>query len=152
MEPVTGVRRSLSYVGRAAPACCDGAKRGGSHLQRILPARSSGVWSSNPVAQSEPPAPKRRSGTALTPSQQKLLIDSATGCWCLAPFLELSAATGARRGEVLALRWSDVQDGAVSISRSLSQTRAGLAFKETKNRSARLVVLPDSAIAALNAH
>lgn len=35
--------------------------------------------SSKPVAQSEPPVPKRRSGAALSPSQQKLLIDSATG-------------------------------------------------------------------------
>jgi integrase len=111
-----------------------------------------GLLSANPVPSSEPPVPKRRSGTALTPSQQKLLIEAATGCWCLAPFLELSAATGARRGEVLALRWTDFESGAVSISRSLSQTRAGLAFKETKNRSARLVVLPDSTIATLEAH
>lgn len=111
-----------------------------------------GLVSANPVPASEPPVPKRRGGAALTPSQQKLLIDSATGCWCLAPFLEISAATGARRGEVLALRWSDVQDGAVSISRSLSQTRAGLSFKETKNRTTRVVVLPNSAVAALNHH
>jgi integrase len=111
-----------------------------------------GVVASNPVAQSEPPVPKRRSGAALSPSQQKLLIDSATGCWCLPAFLELSAATGARRGEVLALRWSDIQDGAVSISRSLSQTRAGLTFKETKNQSSRLVVLPNSAVNALEVH
>jgi integrase len=111
-----------------------------------------GLLSANPVAPSEPPVPKRRSGTALTPSQQRLLIESARGCWCLAPFLEVSAATGARRGEVLALRWADFQHGAVSIARSLSQTRAGLVFKETKNQSARLVVLPDSAIIALNVH
>jgi len=111
-----------------------------------------GLVTSNPVAQSEPPVPRRHSGAALTPAQQKLLIDAATGCWCLQAFLELSAATGARRGELLALRWSDIQDGAVAIARSLSQTRAGLAFKDTKNRTTRLVVLPESAIAALNAH
>ena len=70
---------------------------------------------SNPVAQSEAPVPRRHSGIALTPSQQKLLIEAATGCWCLPAFLELSAATGARRGELLALRWSDIQDGAVLI-------------------------------------
>jgi hypothetical protein len=28
----------------------------------------------------------------------------------MATFLEVAAATGARRGEVLALRWSDTQD------------------------------------------
>jgi len=43
----------------------------------------SGLSSSNPVAQSAPPVPRRHSGTALTPSQQKLLIEAATGCWCL---------------------------------------------------------------------
>lgn len=57
-----------------------------------------GLLTSNPVPPSEPPIPKRRSGAALTPAQQRLLIESATGCWCLAPFLEVSAATGARRG------------------------------------------------------
>ncbi len=111
-----------------------------------------GVALSNPVAQSDPPVPKRPQGTSLTPSQQKLLISAATGCWCLPAFLEVSAATGARHGEVLALRWPDIQDGAVLIARSLSQTRAGLSFKETKNKSARSVVLPDSAVSALNAH
>jgi len=111
-----------------------------------------GLLTSNPVPPSEPPIPKRRSGAALTPAQQRLLIESATGCWCLAPFLEVSAATGTRRGEVLALRWTDFQSGAVSISRSLSQTKAGLAFKETKNRSARVVVLPISVIIAIEAH
>ena len=111
-----------------------------------------GLVTSNPVAQSEPPVPRRRKGVALTPAQQKLLIEAATGCWCLPSFLELSAATGARRGELLALRWSDIQDGAVVIARSLSQTHAGLAFKETKNETTRVVVLPDSAVAALTAH
>src|SRR6266849_6833524 len=43
--------------------------------------------------------------------------------WCLGPFLELCAGTGARRGEVLALRWPDIQDGRVIITRSLSQTK-----------------------------
>ena len=111
-----------------------------------------GLVVSNPVAPSEPPIPKRRSGVALSPAQQRLLIESASGCWCLPPFLELSAATGARRGELLALRWADLHDDAVLISRSLSQTRSGLAFKETKNQRSRLVVLPESAIQALKVH
>jgi len=37
-----------------------------------------------------------------------LVFTSATGPWCLGTFLEFCAATGARRGEVLALRWSDI--------------------------------------------
>lgn len=111
-----------------------------------------GLISVNPVPASEPPIPKRRRGSALTPSQQKLLIEAARGCGCLAAILEFSAATGARRGEVLALRWTDFESGAILISRSLSQTRAGLTFKETKNESARMVALPDSTITTLIAH
>jgi integrase len=111
-----------------------------------------GLATTNPVLDSEPPIPKKRKGTALTPSQQRLVIDAASGCWCVAPFLELSAATGARRGEVLALRWSDYADGAVLISRSLSQTKEGLEFKCTKSDEPRSVALPSSAIAVLEAH
>jgi integrase len=111
-----------------------------------------GLLTSNPVEQSEPPIPRKRKGAALTPAQQKLLIDAASGCWCLPVFLELSAATGARRGELLALRWADCVDGALFISRSLSQTKKGLQFKATKTEEPRPVVLPDSAIIALAAH
>jgi integrase len=106
----------------------------------------------NPVTLSEPPIPQKRKGTALTPAQQRLLIEAASGCWCIRPFLELDAATGARRGEVLALRWSDYFDGAVFITRSLAQTRKGLEFKGTKTEEPRRVSLPDSAIASLEGH
>lgn len=111
-----------------------------------------GLLSTNPVAQSEPPVPKRRHGAALTPTQQKLLIESATGCWCLAALLEVSAALGARRGEVLALRWSDLHGEEALISRSLSQTKSGVQFKETKNRSSRIVIVPESALHTLLRH
>ena len=80
------------------------------------------------------------------------MIEAASGCWCIRPFLELDAATGARRGEVLALRWSDYIEGAVFITRSLSQTKKGLEFKSTKAEEPRRVTLPDSAIASLEAH
>lgn len=111
-----------------------------------------GLAATNPVPDSEPPVPKKRKGVALTPDQQRLVIEAASGCWCITPFLELSAATGARRGEVLALRWSDYFDGAVLISRSLCQTKKGLEFKCTKNEEPRPIALPDSAIAVLEAH
>ena len=112
-----------------------------------------GLVNTNPVSHSEPPVPKKRRGMALTPVQQRLLIDSATEPWCLATFLEVCAGTGARRGEVLALRWSDIQDGRAVITRSLTQTNAGLAFKSTKTEdSVRPISLPPSAIIALDAH
>jgi integrase len=66
--------------------------------------------------------------------------------------LEVAAATGARRGEVLALRWSDIQDGRAIITRSLTQTRQVLEFKGTKSDKPRDVKVPESALTALDAH
>jgi integrase len=109
--------------------------------------------STNPVPASEPPVPKKRRGMALTPAQQKDLIAAAGGPWCLSTFLEVCAGSGARRGEVLALRWSDVQDGRVQITRSLTQTKQGLQFKSTKTEdSVRPVSLPVSSLTALDQH
>jgi len=110
-----------------------------------------GLVTVNPVPASEPPVPKKRQGIALTPAQQDLLIKAASGPWCLGAFLELSAATGARRGEVLVLRWSDFQDGRVEIARSLTQTEI-LQFKGTKTEKPRWVSLPPSAQVALEVH
>jgi integrase len=62
-------------------------------------------------------------------------MDTASGPWCMRTYLEIAAATGCRRGELLALRWSDVQSGRLMVERSLSQTKGRLAFKTTKTES-----------------
>lgn len=64
----------------------------------------------------------------------------------------MSAATGARRGEILALSWSDIQDGYANIERSLTQTNEGLEFKGTKTERPRRIDLPPSAMARLEEH
>lgn len=112
-----------------------------------------GLVTINPVPASEPPIPRKRRGIAFTKAQQDMLIGAATSPWCLGTFLEVSAGIGARRGEVLALRWSDINDGRAFITRSLSQTKTVLEFKCTKTeRSVRPVTLPPSIKAALNRH
>ena len=111
-----------------------------------------GLITRNPVSDSEPPVPKKHYGFALTPAQQDLLIKSATNPWCLAMLLEMSAATGARRGEVLALRWSDIQDGRAMIARSLTQTKHVMEFKGTKSERPRAVSIPAGTLVALGAH
>jgi integrase len=111
-----------------------------------------GLTSTNPVTNSEPPRVKKHLAIALTPTQQSMVLESASGPWCLRTYLEVDAATGCRRGELLALRWSDIIGGRATIARSLTQTRTGLEFKETKTEKPRAVVLPESAIKALEAH
>ncbi len=62
----------------------------------------------------------------------------------LAVLLFLGAATGARRGELCALRWSDLnlESGTLTIARSVYQTpKKGWAEKPTKTHQARRVAL-----------
>ena len=111
-----------------------------------------GLATVNPVTHSDLPRVKKRLGMALLPSEQDRLTQCASGPWCLPVFLEMSAATGARRGEVLAMRWSDVKGMVVFIDRSLCQTRDGLVFKGTKTEEPRKVELPPSMLDFLEAH
>jgi integrase len=60
-----------------------------------------------------------------------------------------------RRGEILALRWPDVDfdAGTLRVARSLEQTGAGLNFKEPKSRySKRTISLAKATVDALRAH
>ncbi len=111
-----------------------------------------GLVTTNPVTNSEPPRVKKHFGIALTVAQQSTLIESASGPWCMEIFLDVSAATGARRGKVLALRWSDMKDGRFTISRSLTQTKNGLEFKGTKSEKPRVIKVPASTLVKLEAH
>lgn len=60
-----------------------------------------------------------------------------------------------RRGEILALRWSDLNtDRAVlKAARSVEETKSGIAIKEPKYRSGRReVAMPQVALDALEEH
>jgi integrase len=73
----------------------------------------------------------------------------------LHPIGVLALGTGARRGEILSLRWCDVDmtAGTLRIERSLEQTKAGLKFKAPKTKHGRrTVTLPPIAVEALQAH
>jgi integrase len=111
-----------------------------------------GIAELNPVTNSDLPPNVRKEGIAFSIDEQSLLLQASRAHWALPMILEVSAATGARRGEVLALRWSDTANGKVSLLRSLSQTKAGLFFKTTKNKKGRTVSLPASTIPLLQQH
>jgi integrase len=71
------------------------------------------------------------------------------------PVVALALSTGARRSELLALRWCDVDlgRGALKIERSLEQTKAGLRFKSPKTkRGRRSLSLPVFAVDMLAQH
>jgi integrase len=112
-----------------------------------------GLVAVNPVRASEPPKPKKRRAAALTLAQQEQLIAGACGPWCMKAILQIAGFTALRRGELLALRWSDIHGSLAEIEQSLTQTKdGGVAFKSTKTEEPRTIVLPGEALLALEDH
>ncbi len=68
--------------------------------------------------------------------------------------LILLIATGLRRGELLALRWADVDLKAANlcVRQSVEKTAAGLRLKLPKTRRSRVVAIPSVAVETLRTH
>lgn len=61
------------------------------------------------------------------------------------------AFTGIRKGELLALEWSDLHDNTLEINKAISRSESGLEVSTTKNRaSERLISLDRKTIEILN--
>jgi integrase len=104
----------------------------------------------NPMLKVELPKVEPKEALSLTSEEISALRDSCRVDWTFA-FIEIALATGARRGELLALSWPDLDwaTATLTISKSLEQTKAGLRIKRPKNGKSRLCKMPQSAIAAL---
>lgn len=105
---------------------------------------------SNPMLRLKLPPIEQREARSLTPDQISALREACRGDWTFA-FVELALASGARRGELLAFEWPDLDwiTGTLTISKSLEQTRAGLRIKRPKNKKTRPCRLGQIALAAL---
>jgi integrase len=89
---------------------------------------------------------------ALSPAQVRAQLDAGRGTRNEALYV-LAVHTGLRQGELLGLKWSDLDDGKVSVRRALKITEHGLGFGSTKNKaSRRSVTLNQTAADALRAH
>ena len=90
----------------------------------------------------------------LTPEQVKALLEAASGDRLEALYI-LAIATGLRQGELLALKWEDVEleDAVLRVRRTLARTGGKYTVGPPKtNRSRRSVGLTDGAVEALRAH
>ncbi len=108
----------------------------------------------NPADAVEPPRKTRGEVKALDESGTRELLRVSQGSWLHMPIL-LAVATGMRRGEIMALRWADVdfEAATITVQRSLEVSRQGLRFKEPKSaRSRRRIALPRFAMEELRAH
>lgn len=108
---------------------------------------------SNPVEVIQLPRAERKEQAALDFQETARLLERAKSSW-IGPLLAVAAATGARRGELLALTWTDLdlEAGIMLVSKSLEQTKEGLRLKSTKSRKARAFALPRFAVDTLREH
>jgi len=105
----------------------------------------------NPADAADPPKVARPSPRYWT-SEQVAAFLAATVDDRLGPLWVTIATMGCRRGEALALRWSDIDldKGRASISRTLSWVAKAATFTEPKTAaSLRVVPLPPQTIAVL---
>lgn len=108
----------------------------------------------SPVEAVDPPRPQRKEMNALDERETALLLDKLDREPLFAP-VALAVTTGLRRGELLALRWNNInlESGAMTVNQSLEQTKKGLRFKSPKTeRSRRQVPLPPIALDILREH
>ncbi|HLI70789.1 MAG TPA: tyrosine-type recombinase/integrase [Ktedonobacteraceae bacterium] len=96
-----------------------------------------------------------RSETVLDIGQAKQLLEIARGNR-LEGLLTLTVATGLRRGEILSLKWADVdlEGGSIQIRRTMSRVgKFGIVTTEPKTaKGRRKVILPQFVIEALKQH
>lgn len=148
------IQRAYNAFGERNPS-----PRTRRHIHRILKSALARAVEQQALARNPADALKRlpkverKPIVALTVEQSQRLLSAIRHTTTYWPVM-LALATGLRRGEILALRWRnvDLATGALRVVQSLEQTKAGLRFKSTKSEKGRGVALPSFAIAELRRH
>lgn len=136
-----------------------------NHMLTILgtalaEAQRQGLVGRNAATLVKKPRHERKEVSALTPVQAGQFLDAITGTRFEALFV-LAISTGLRQGEILALRWQDVDldSGKLSVRQSVTRqvrdeaTDRRFSFHQPKTKgSERRITLPPIAVAALRAH
>lgn len=108
----------------------------------------------NPATAIDPPRKERNEMQTLTTEQATKLMESARGYTLYVP-IALALLCGLRRGEIFAIRWSDIDliTGRLQVRRSLDYTSGKAIFKEPKtDRGRRMVALPARMVEILRQH
>jgi integrase len=121
------------------------------HHHRVLKAilRTGERWDrikGDVTRKATPPRKPRPKLGPPTSEQLAALLDAAGDRRTLFLFF---AKTGMRRGEVCAVRWSDLRNGVVHVSRSIAFLNGRFVEKDTKTHEERKVVLDDATQLAL---
>ncbi|MBU4534072.1 MAG: site-specific integrase [Firmicutes bacterium] len=100
-----------------------------------------------------PPRVTKKEIKTLAEDQMGVFLDAAEGTR-LYPAVLMLLGTGLRRGEMLGLKWQDIdfQEGILYVRRSLVKTNSGSKIQETKTGRERSVPVPTDVLRELKAH
>jgi len=104
----------------------------------------------NPAETQRMPRVERKERVTLTVDQSVRLLKSISHMHIYWPVL-LALTTGMRRGEILALRWRnvDLAKGTLRVVQSLEQTKDAIRFKDCKTGKNRAITLPEFVVEEL---
>lgn len=109
----------------------------------------------NPVVRASPPSARAREIRPPTQAELRRLLDECEETHeDLGSLIFVAATTGARRGELCGLRWSDLDLdlATMTIARSISDAGRQVAVKDTKTHQARRIALDRATVTVLREH
>src|SRR5215204_2689140 len=114
---------------------------------------SDGLVPRNPTEGIKAPRPKKKEVNALSPDQAHAFLSAARGDRFEALYV-VAVHCGLRKGELLGLRWDDVdlEAGTLAVRRTLSETKIGHVFEVPKNGKGRNIKLTVGAKNVLKRH
>ncbi len=114
---------------------------------------SDGILPRNVCEAVKAPRRVKKEMRTLTPEQAKAFLEAAKGDRLEALYV-LAITTGLGEGELLGLRWTDVdlEGGKLRVLRQLTRTKKKLSFTAPKRGRTRVVRLTDTAVSALKTH
>lgn len=151
---LAGLRAAHIADYRKAALADGAAPRSVSHHLAVLRAALAqaerwGLVQRNEAKLVKGPRIPRRDVTTLDSAQTRALLDAVKDDPLEAVYV-LAALTGMRQGEILGLRWSDVQEGRLTIRASLTWLNGAAILDDAKTAgSHRTLTLPARAAAAL---
>lgn len=118
----------------------------------LAQAEKEGHIPGNPAAATTQPRQQKKEITPLSVEQVQHFLNSVKDNW-LYPLFVTDLGTGLRRGELLGLKWADINldDGTAMVRRSLIQINSQVILQEnTKTKSSTATVkLPDTVVKEL---
>ena len=116
--------------------------------------RSPGPDPRNPADQVVKPGAQDSEARSFDVDEQAAILGRAAGTWQYGPIL-VALATGMRRGEIVALRWRDVEleAGVVAVRGSIQEASTGVEMGRAKtDASIRRIRIPEGVASFLTDH